>query len=131
MQLSSSLSPRILGLGAAVLVESFVVVSVAEHIQLLPIGPIYANLVSGALLLLPSLVGFLSRRWEVALVLAALPFWALALVYLFITRAVWDIDLFATGALGQRAAAISVLTLVLGFAGWLLRRVIPGFSTAS
>jgi hypothetical protein len=130
MSMSSSFSPRTIILGAAVILESFAVLSVAEHVQLLPIGPIYANFVSVALILLPTLVGFLSRRWEVALLFATLPFWALAVVYLVITRAVWDLDLFGIGALGQRAAAISVLLLVLGFGGWLLRRVIPGLATS-
>jgi hypothetical protein len=129
MSQNSPITPRIIGLGVAVLLESLAVVSVAEHIQLLPIGPIYANLISGALFLLPTLVGFLSKRWEVAMLLAGLPFWALAVVYLFVARPVWDIDVFGIGALGERAAAVSVLTLALGFAGWLLRRVTPGLET--
>lgn len=124
------ITPRVIGLGVVVLLESLAVVSVAEHIQLLPIGPIYANIISGALFLLPVLVGFLSKRWEVALLLAGLPFWALAVVYLFIARPVWDINVFSIGALAERAAAISVLALTLGFAGWLLRRVTPGLATS-
>jgi len=129
MSKHSPITPRVIGLGLAVLAESLVVLSVAEHIQLLPIGPIYANLVSGILFLLPTLIGFLSKRWEVAMLLAGLPFWALAVVYLFIARPVWDIDVFGIGALGERAAAVSVLTLALAFAGWLLRRITPGLST--
>src|SRR5579871_1630737 len=114
MSQNSPITPRVIGLGVAVLVESLAVLSVAEHVQLLPIGPIYANIISGVLFLLPTLVGFLSERWEVALLLAGLPFWALAVVYLFIARPVWDIDVFGIGALGERAAAVSVLTLALG-----------------
>ncbi len=131
MSQNSSISPRVIVLGVAVLLESLAVLSVAEHIQLLPIGPVYANIISGVLFLLPTLVGFLSKRWEVALLLAGLPFWALAVVYLFIARPAWDLDVFGIAALAERAAAISVLTLALGFAGWLLRRVAPGLATSS
>jgi hypothetical protein len=129
MSHKQTITPRLIGLGAAVLLESLAVVSVAEHIQLLPIGPAYANIISGVLFLLPMLVGYLSKHWEVALLLAGLPFWALAVVYLFIARPLWDLDVFGIAALAERAAAVSVLTLVLGFAGWLLRRVTPGLAT--
>ena len=131
MRLKYSITPRIIALGVAVLVESFAVLSVAEHIQLLPIGPIYANIVSVSVYLLPSLIGLLSRRWEVALLLAALPFWALVVAYLIIDRPLWDLDLVAIGALAQRGAGVSVLVLSLGFAGWILRRIIPGLPTGA
>lgn len=129
MKFDSSDAPRLIALWAAVIVESFAVLSVALHIELLPLGTLYPNLASVAVFLLPSLVGLLSRRLTAALLLAALPYWALAVVYLTLQRPLWDIDLFAIGALAQRAAGVSVLLLTLGLAGWLLRRVIPGLRT--
>ncbi len=129
MKLASGVTPRLIVLWATVLVESFVVLSVALHIELVPLGAFYPNLVSVAIFLLPSLVGLLSRRLTVALLLAALPFWALAVVYLVIARPLWDVDLFSIGALAQRGAGVSMLLLALGLAGWLLRRVIPGLQT--
>jgi hypothetical protein len=121
-----SVTPRVIILGIAVVLESLAVLSVAEHLELAPLGTFYPNLISVAVFLLPSLVGLLSQRLTVALLLAALPFWALAVVYLVVARPLWDIDLFSIGALAQRAAGVSVLLLALGLAGWLLRRVIPG-----
>lgn len=123
-----SVTPRVIVLGIAVVLESLAVLSVAEHLELAPLGTFYPNIISVAVFLLPSLVGLLSRRLTVALLLAALPFWALAVVYLVVARPLWDIDLFSIGALAQRAAGVSVLLLTLGLAGWLLRRVIPGLT---
>jgi len=116
---------RLLALGAAVALEGLAIVSVVLGLTLLPI-PGYGHLVSVVVFVLPSLVGFLSRRLAVALVLAALPFWLLALLYLAIFEPIWLQDLFSIGVTVSRAAGASVVLLAVALLGWLVRRVTLG-----
>jgi hypothetical protein len=114
---------RLSALGIAVVLEGAALVSVILNISLLPIR-IYPNIVSVAVFVLPSLVGLLARRLEIAILLALLPFYALAVVYSILFAPVWNVDLFSLGVLVQRVANTSVMLGVLGVIGWLLRRVI-------
>lgn len=116
---------RLLALGAAVVLEGLAIVSVVLGLTLLPI-PGYGHLVSVVVFVLPSLVGFLSRRLAVGLVLAALPFWVLALVDLALFQPIWLQDLFSIGVTVSRAAGASVLLLAVALFGWLVRRVTLG-----
>ena len=116
---------RLLALGAAVALEGLAIVSVVLGLTLLPI-PGYGHLVSVVVYVLPPVVGFLSRRLAVALVLAALPFWLLALLYLAIFEPIWLQDLFSIGVTVSRAAGASVLLLAVALFGWLVRRVTLG-----
>jgi hypothetical protein len=114
---------RLIALGIAVLLEGAVLLSVILNITLVPIK-VYPSIVSVAVFVLPSIVGLLARRLEVAILLALLPFYTLAVVYSLLFQPVWNVDLFTLGVLVQRVANTSVLLGVLGVIGWLLRRVI-------
>ena len=114
---------RLIALGIAVVLEGAALVSVILNITLVPIK-IYPSVVSVAVLVLPSIVGLLARRLEVAVLLALLPFYTLAVVYSILFQPVWNVDLFTLGVLVQRVANTSVLLGVLAVIGWLLRRVI-------
>ena len=114
---------RLIALGIAVVLEGAALVSVILNITLVPIK-IYPSIVSVAVLVLPSIVGLLARRLEVAVLLALLPFYTLAVVYSILFQPVWNVDLFTLGVLVQRVANTSVLLGVLAVIGWLLRRVI-------
>jgi len=123
---------RIGALGVSVILESLAILSVVLHNALLPLGTIYPNVVSVAAIVLPSLVGLLSRRLTVALLLAIAPFWSLGIVYTaIIAQPLWTFDLFSIGALVQRAAGTSVQLLVLGLLGWLVRRLLPGIGAST
>lgn len=117
---------RLIGLGVAVLLEGGAVTSAVLRSAALPLGIFYPNVLSVAVFLLPSIVGLLSRRLETAILLAVLPFWALALVYLALFAPVWNVDLFQLGVLAGRVGGSSVLLGALGAVGWLLRRVLSG-----
>lgn len=117
---------RLGALGVAVLLEGGAVVSAVLRSAALPLGIFYPNFISVAVLVLPAIVGLLSRRLEVALLLAVLPFAALALVYVAIYAPVWNVDLFQLGVLASRVGGSSVLLGVLGTLGWLLQRVLRG-----
>jgi hypothetical protein len=114
---------RLIALGIAVVLEGAALVSVILNITLVPIK-IYPSVVSVAVFVLPSIVGLLARRLEVAVLLALLPFYTLAVVYSILFQPVWNVDLFTLGVLVQRVANTSVLLGVLAVIGWLLRRVI-------
>jgi hypothetical protein len=122
---------RLSALGLAVLLEGGAVVSAVLRSAALPLGIFYPNFISVAVFVLPAIVGLLSRRLEAALLLAVLPFWALALVYVTIYAPVWNVDLFQLGVLASRVGGSSVLLGVLGTLGWLLRRVLRGQGVAS
>lgn len=122
---------RLSALGVAVLLEGGAVVSAVLRSAALPLGIFYPNFISVAVFVLPAIVGLLSRRLEVALLLAVLPFWALALVYVTIYAPIWNVDLFQLGVLASRVGGSSVLLGVLGSLGWLLRRVLRGQGIAS
>ncbi|HEV2457635.1 MAG TPA: hypothetical protein VGS80_04660 [Ktedonobacterales bacterium] len=113
---------RLIALGIAVVLEGAALVSVILNITLVPIK-IYPSVVSVAVFVLPSIVGLLARRLEVAVLLALLPFYTLAVVYSILFQPVWNVDLFTLGVLVQRVANTSVLLGVLAVIGWLLRRV--------
>ena len=114
---------RLIALGIAVLLEGVALLSVILNITFVPIK-VYPSIASVAVFVLPSIVGLLSRRLEVAILLALLPFYTLAMVYSLLFQPVWNVDLFTLGVLVQRVANTSVLLGVLGVMGWLLRRVI-------
>jgi hypothetical protein len=118
---------RLVLLGAAVLLEGGAVLSIVLNTQFFALGTLYPNVVSGALFLLPSIVGLLARRWEVGVVLAVLPFWITAFVYLVAFGSLFNIDLFQLGVLAGRVAGMAVLLGALGFFGALIRRIITGY----
>src|SRR5262249_30355363 len=118
-------------LGVIVILEGLAILSVSAHVEFLPLGTLYPNVVSVAVFLLPSVVGLLSRRLTVALLLAILPLWSLGIVFLARNQPLWNLDLFSIGALAQRAAGTAVLLLVLGLLGWLVRRLLPGLGSST
>lgn len=130
MKLDRAALWQLIALAVAVLLESFAVISIVLRTSFLPLGPIYPNLVSVAVFVLPVVVGVLSRRLEIAVLLAVLPFWALSVVYLAVFAPLWYVDLFQIGVLAERVAGATILLGSLGLFGWLLRRVIPGLKTA-
>ncbi|MGO8951527.1 MAG: hypothetical protein ACLQUY_28505 [Ktedonobacterales bacterium] len=115
---------RLIALGVLVLLEGFAVVSTALNIVFLPLGTVYPNIASVAILILPVAIGLLSQRFEVAIVLAVLPFFVLAVVYTTVYAPVWNIDLFQLGVLAGRVAGAAFLLGGLGWFGWLLRRIL-------
>jgi hypothetical protein len=98
---------------------------------LLPIGTVYGNIVSVAVFVLPTVIGLLARRFEAAILLAVLPFWLIAVVYLARYAPPWNLDLFSLGPLAGRVAAATFLLGGLGFLGWLLRRALFGAKSTS
>jgi len=113
---------RLLALGILVILEGLAVVSTVLNITLLPLGPIYPNVDSVTILVLPVIIGAVSQRLEVAIVLSVLPFFLLAVVYTTVYAPVWNIDLFQLGVLAERVAGGAFLLGGLGAFGWLLRR---------
>ena len=113
---------RLTSLGVLVLLEGFAVVSLALNIVFLPV-PMYPNIASVTLLVLPVAFGVLSQRFEVAIVLTVLPFFVLAVVYTAVYAPVWNIDVFQLGVLAGRVAGVAILLGGLGWFGWLLRRI--------
>jgi len=121
---------RLSMLGAVVLLEGGAVLSIVLNTQFFALGTLYPNVASGALFLLPSIVGLLARRWEVGVVLAVLPFWITTLVYLVAFGSIFNVDLFQLGVLAGRVAGMVVLLGALGFFGALIRRIITGYGRA-
>lgn len=117
---------RLISLAAVVILEGFAMLSVVEKIAFLPLATIYPNVISLAVLLLPILVGLLTQRFEVAVLLALLPFLVLAAVYSTIYTPLWTLDLLQVGVLVGRVAGVSYVVGGLAIVGWLLRRVIVG-----
>jgi hypothetical protein len=122
---------RLIALNLAVLLEGAALLSIILRIGLLPIGTIYGNIVSVAVFVLPTVVGLLARRFEAAILLAVLPFWLIAVVYLARYAPPWNVDLFSLGPLAGRAADATLLLGGLGFLGWLLRRALFGAKSTS
>ena len=114
---------RLLAQGILVIIEGLVLVSTMLNIVFVKIGPIYPNVASALVLILPFLVGAISRRLEVAIVLAVTPFLVLALVYTTVYAPVWNIDLFQLGVLAERVAGAGFLLGGLGAFGWMVRRI--------
>lgn len=113
---------RLLALGVLVILEGLAVVSTVLNITLLPLGTIYPNVDSVTILVLPVIIGAVSQRLEVAIVLTVLPFFLLAVIYTTVYAPVWNIDLFQLGVLAERVAGGAFLLGGLGAFGWLLRR---------
>ena len=122
---------RLIALDLAVLLESTALLSVILRIGLLPIGTVYGNIVSVAVFVLPTVVGLLARRFEAAILLAVLPFWLIAVVYLARYAPPWNVDLFSLGPLAGRVADLTLLLGGLGYLGWLLRRALFGAKSTS
>ena len=114
---------RLAALGVLVILEGLAVLSTVLNIVFLPLGVVYPNIASVAILILPVIVGLVAQRWEVAIVLTVLPFFVLAVVYTAIFAPVWNIDLFQLGVQAGRVAGTAVLLGGLGWFGWLLRRI--------
>ncbi|PWT73048.1 MAG: hypothetical protein C5B60_08655 [Chloroflexi bacterium] len=114
---------RLIVLGALVLLEGLAVVSTALNIVFLPTGTVYPNIASVSILILPVVIGLLSQRFEVSIVLTVLPFFVLVIVYSAIYAPVWNSDLFQLGVLAGRVAGVAILLGGLGWFGWLLRRI--------
>ena len=117
---------RLIALAAVILLEGFAMLSVVLKIAFLPLATVYPNVLSVAILLLPILVGLLTRRFEAAILLALLPFLVLVVVYSSIYTPVWTLDLLQIGVLLGRVAGVSYVVSGLAFVGWLLRRIIVG-----
>jgi hypothetical protein len=117
---------RLALLSALTLLEGLAVVSTVLNIVFLPVGTIYPNVASLAVLVLPVMVGALATRLEVAIVLTVLPFFVLAVVYTTAYAPVWNVDLFQLGVLAGRVAGGAFLLGGLGAFGWLVRRVVTG-----
>ena len=118
-------------LGIAVVVEGALVVSILARSELFPLGVLYPNIVSVAFLAMPSIVGGLSRRLAVAVLLAMLPFWMTTAVYLAIFAPIWTVDLFLGAGLAERVAGFMALLALLGLFGWLIRYVLLDRRSAS
>lgn len=114
---------RLIGLGGLVLLEGLALISTLLNLVFLPLGPIYPNVASVAVFILPAIVGLFSRRMEVAIVLAVTPFFVLALVYTTVYAPVWNIDLFQLGELARRVAGGLFLLGGLGAFGWMVRNI--------
>lgn len=114
---------RLFALGALVILEGLAVVSTVLNLVFLPLGPIYPNIASVSILILPTFIGAISRRLEVAIVLAVTPFFVLALVYTARYAPVWNIDLFQLGVLAGRVAGGAFLLGGLGAFGWMVRNI--------
>jgi hypothetical protein len=122
---------RLIALNLAVLLEGAALLSIILRIGLLPIGTVYGNIVSVAVFVLPTVIGLLARRFEAAILLAVLPFWLIAVVYLARYAPPWNVDLFSLGPLAGRVADATLLLGGLGFLGWLLRRALFGAKSTS
>lgn len=114
---------RLIGLGLTIVLEAFVLLSVLLNVEPIP-GELYQRVSSVAIFVLPSIIGLLCKRIEGAILLAILPFWVLAVIYLFRSAPVWNINLLTLGVLAERVASVSVLLAFLSILGWLLRRVL-------
>jgi hypothetical protein len=127
MQMQQSQLIRLIVLGVAVVLEGIVLLSAVLQVQLLPLpDTLYPRVVSVAVFVLPSLVGLLARRLEAALLLAALPFWVLGVVYLAVFSPIWYLDLVQIGVLVERVASATILLFLVSLLGWLLQRLLRG-----
>jgi hypothetical protein len=116
--------PRLLALGALVILEGLAVLSTVLNIVFLPLGTVYPNVASVTILVLPVIIGAVAQKLEAAIALTVLPFFVLAVVYTAVYAPVWNIDLFQLGVLAGRVAGAAFLLGGLGAFGWLLRRML-------
>jgi hypothetical protein len=114
---------RLVALGLLVILEGFAVVSTVLNIVFIPLGTAYPNIASVTILILPVIIGLISGRVEVAVVLTVLPFFVLAVIYTAVYAPVWNIDLFQLGVLAGRVAGAAFLLGGLGAFGWMIRRI--------
>ena len=86
-----------------------------------PFPPIIAPVITGLLYLMPTLIGFLCRSWQRALLYATLPAWFG--LGLFVIAATSKVGAFYLVASDHVTANVSVLELfaALGAIGWLAR----------
>ena len=127
MQMQQGQLIRLIALGVAVVLEGVVLLSAVLQVQILPLPDnIYPSVISVAAFVLPPVVGLLARRLEAALLLAALPFWVLGVVYLTLRPELWYLDLVDIGVLVERVASTTILLFALSIVGWLLQRVLRG-----
>jgi hypothetical protein len=124
MQINRQDLLRLIALGLATVLESAAFISVVLRLELLPLGTFYRYVISVAAFVLPTVVGLVAQRLEVAVLLAILPVWLFGIVYLAIYAPVWTIDLVQIGPLVSASASYVVLFGALGLLGWLLRRLI-------
>jgi hypothetical protein len=122
---------RLGAVGVLVVLEGLVMVSTVLNIVLLPLGTVYPNIASVAILVLPVIIGALSLRVEVAVALTVLPFFVLAVVYAAAFAPVWNIDPFQLGVQAGRVAGAAFLLGGLGALGWIFRRVFMGNSQSA
>lgn len=117
---------RVIALVVADLIEAVALLSVALRTQFVPLGGAYPAVVSAVVILMPTLIGLLSRRWEAAMVVAVLPFWVMGVVYQIVFTPVWNLDLLSIGNVLTPFVAVSAFAVGLGYLGWLLRRIFFG-----
>jgi hypothetical protein len=86
-----------------------------------PFPPVIAPIITILLYLLPTIIGFLSRHWQRALLLATLPAWIG--LGCFLVAATFKIGAFYLVSTDHVTANVSTLELfaVLGAIGWLAR----------
>ena len=113
---------RLIALVVLTLLEGVALLSVALRIVLLPLGDAYPRIVSAVVVLVPILVGLLSRRWEAAVLLGVLPFWVMGIIYQLIYVPVWNLDLLSIGNILSPFVSVSAFALGLSYLGWVLRR---------
>lgn len=114
---------RQIALGALAVLEGLAVISTVLNFVFIPLGTLYPNVASVSVLIFPVIIGALSRRLEIAVVLTVLPFFILALVYTAVFAPVWNVDLFQLGVLAGRVSGGAFLLGGLGIFGWMLRRI--------
>jgi hypothetical protein len=117
---------RVIALVVADLIEAVAILSVALRAEFLHLGAAYPAIVSAVVILIPTVVGLLSRRWEAAMVVAVLPFWVMGVVYQIVFTPVWNLDLLSIGNVLTPFVAVSTFAVGLGYFGWLLRRIFFG-----
>jgi len=117
---------RVIALVVADLIEAVAILSVALRTEFLHLGAAYPAIVSAVVILIPTVVGLLSRRWEAAMVVAVLPFWVMGVVYQIVFTPVWNLDLLSIGNVLTPFVAVSAFAVGLGYLGWLLRRIFFG-----
>lgn len=115
---------RISVLGLLVIIEGAVIASAALNLVFLQAGSVYPNIASIAILILPLLIGGLSKQWEIAIVASTLPYLVLIAIYTSVYAPVFNIDLYNLGVLAGRVAGGGFLFGGLGYLGLLLRRII-------
>ncbi|HEY1350323.1 MAG TPA: hypothetical protein VGF67_11935 [Ktedonobacteraceae bacterium] len=96
-----------------------------------PFPPTVALIIPALLYLVPTLVGFLCRHWQQALLYATLPAWIG--LGLFVIAASFKVGIFYLVSADSVTANVSVLELfaALGAIGWLARYLVLSHTPAS